>query len=217
MISQKSLAPNRRIASRPSSKTPTSRTKRMTKGRWLALTMAVLFVGAGVIWVIGHFWKDTRMTDVIELQQKLLDPSLSAEDRQSIQDQVHQRMQSLMPELQKKAADGAMVFMQLMIGHMSQVLALPADKRMAAIDEDLDNPMSRMFGGGNRGGDRSGQAKSSSGWPGPQSTDGQRNAFRNQMLSSIPADSRAQFQNYRQLMQARAIQRGITMPGGGPR
>jgi hypothetical protein len=181
------------------------------------LTVAVLFAGAGLVWVIGHFWKDTRMADVIELREKLLDPSLSAEDRQLIQDQVQRRMQSLMPELQKKAADGGMVFLQLMIGHMNQVLALPADKRMAAIDQDLDNPMSRMFGGGKGGGDRSGQTKGSSGWPGPQSTDAQRNAFRNQMLSSIPADSRAQFQNYRQLMQARAIQRGINIPGGGPR
>jgi hypothetical protein len=188
----------------------------MTKGRGLALTVAVLFAGAGLVWVIGHFWKDTRMADVIELREKLLDPSLSAEDRQSIQDQVHRRMQSLMPELQKQAADGGMVFLKLMIGHMSQVLALPDDKRMAAVDRDLDT-MSKMFGGGKDGGDRSGQAKGTSGWAGRQSTDAQRSAFRNQMLSSIPADSRAQFQIYTQLMQARAIQRGINMPGGGPR
>ncbi len=219
MISPKSVAPNRHIASRPLRKPTSSQTRRMTKGRWLALTVAVLFGGAGMVWVIGHFWKDTRMADVIELQQKLLDPSISAEDRQSIQDQVHQRMQSLMPELQKKAADGGMVFMQLMIGHMSQVLALPDDKRMAAVDRDLDNmqSMSKMFGGGKGTGDRGGQTKGSPGWPGRQSTDGQRNAFRNQMLSSIPADSRAQFQIYTQLMQVRAIQRGISMPGGGPR
>lgn len=216
MISPKSLAPNSRITSRPLSKPPSSRAKRMTKDRWLALTVAVLFAGAGLVCIIGHFWKDTRMADVIQLREKLLDPSLSAEDRQSIQGQVQQRMQSLMPELQKKAADGGMVFLQLMIGHMSQVLALPDDKRIAAMDRDLDT-MSKMFGGGKGGGDRSGQTKGSSGWPGPQSTDAQRNAFRNQMLSSIPADSRAQFQNYRQLMQARAIQRGINIPGGGPR
>jgi hypothetical protein len=219
MISPKSLAPNRRIASRPAAVTASSRTKRMSKRRWLALTVAVFFAGAGLVCIIGHFWKDTRMADVIQLREKLLDPSLSAEDRQSIRDQVQQRMQSLMPELQKKAADGSMVFMQIIIGHMSQVLALPADKRMAAVDKDLDSmqSMSRMFGGGKQSGVQNGQAKGSSAWPGPQSTEAQRNAFRNQMLSSIPADSRAQFQNYRQLMQARAIQRGINIPGGGPR
>jgi hypothetical protein len=215
MISPNSPVLTRRIVSRPAAKTLSSRTKRMTKGRWLAL-VAILFAGAGLVWVIGHFWKDTRMADVIELQEKLLDPSLSAEDRQSVQDQVHQRMQSLMPELQKKAADGGMVFMQLMIGHVNQVLALPSDKRMAEVDRDLDNmqSMSKMFGGGKGGGYQGGQTKGSPGWPGRQSTDGQRNAFRNQMLSSIPAESRAQWQIYTQLMQARAIQRGINMPGG---
>src|SRR5947199_387651 len=114
MISPKSRTPNRPIANRPLPKAPNPQAKRMTKRRWLVLTVAVL------------------------------------------------------------------------------------------------------FGGGKQGGDQSGQAKGSPGWPGPQSTDGQRNAFRNQMLSSIPADSRAQFQNYRQFMQARAIQRGINSPWGGP-
>jgi hypothetical protein len=219
MISPKNLAPNLRVASRPLPKAIPPKTRRMTNGRWLASAAAMLVAGVGLVWIVGHFWKDTRIADMIELQEKLLDPSLSAEDRQAIQENIHRRQESLMPELRKKVMDGSVVFMELMIGHMNQVLALPDDKRMAAVDQDLDNmkSMSRMFG---RPSDRASSSKDSkppsSNWPGAQSTDAQRTAFRNQLLSSIPADSRAQFQIYSQVMQARAMQRGIDFPPGGP-
>jgi hypothetical protein len=41
---------------------------------------------------------------------------------------------------------------------------------------------------------------------------GQKNAWRNRMLSSIPASSKAGFTQWYQLMQVRAQQRGMTTP-----
>jgi hypothetical protein len=216
MISPQLVRPDRRVATRP-----VSRPSRMTTRRRLTLAVAALAVILGLIWAVGHFGRDTRMADINELREKLLDPSLAAEDRQTIQDEVHRRMQALLPELQKQTADGGTAFLQFWIAHMKDVIDLPDDKRMAAIDQDIDNmkSMSKWFrGGGPPGGkgsqsDRPASSQGSggrgSGWPGAQSTEAQRNAFHNRLLSSIPADSRARLQIYMQLMQVRIIQRGI--------
>jgi hypothetical protein len=200
----------------------------------------MLLFGGSVAWAVIHFSKDRRFDDLAALREKLLDPLLTKEKREEIQDEIQQRRESLMPEVQKKAADSSAIFMQMMTTHMKQVLALPKDQVMAAVDRDIDNmeSMRQMFGQMGRGnrqggqGDAKGNAKNGDrpstgrnddsrgggpggrppGMGGPMGTDAQRAAFRNQMLSSIPADTRATFTTYVQLFQARAGQRGINMP-----
>ena len=185
--------------------------KRTAKRGWInGAIAAVAIVGLG-IWIVAHFGRDTRMSELADLRAKLLDPSLSPQDRQDTQDEIRGIQQSLAPEIQKKAAGGAAAFTQLMSAHVKQVLALPEDQRMAAVDHDIDmmRSMGTMFGGrgpqqpnGQNAGGRAG------GWGG-RGSNAQRNAFRNLMLSSIPAETRAQFQIYMQLVQVRTIQRGM--------
>ena len=216
MASTKIMSPLRRIGANsadPANAKP-SAAKPMTKRRWVIAVGIGLPVVVGLaIWIIVHFGRDDRMADLAELRARLLDPSISQQDRQEIQDEIRRIQQSLMPEVQKKTADGLAAFIQLMSAHAKQVLSLPADQRMAAIDRDIDNErsMGAMFGG--RGNQRPNGQKDAAGrpggWPGSQATDAQRNAFRNRLLSTLPAETRAGVQLYMQLMQARKIQRGI--------
>ena len=166
------------------------------------------------IWIVAHFGKDNRMAELADLRGRLLDPSISQQERQEIQDEMRRIQQSLMPEVQRKAADGAAAFVQLMSAHVKQILSLPADKQMEAVDRDIDmmRSMGTAFGGrganSNQGSSQNNTGGRPGGWGG-QGTDAQRNAFRNQMLSAIPAETRAEFQTYMQLMQVRRIQRGM--------
>jgi hypothetical protein len=68
-----------------------------------------------------------------------------------------------------------------------------------------------------QGGPGGGQGGGQRGFGGPGGPGGQPNQWRNRMLSSMPAESRATGGIMRQLMQARAEQRGITLPQWGPR
>ena len=115
--------------------TEPSAAKPTTKRRWMIVAGIGLVLVVGLaIWIIVHFGRDNRMADLAELRVRLLDPSISQQDRQEIQDEIRRIQQSLMPEVQKKTADGLAAFIQLMSAHAKQVLSLPADQRMAAID-----------------------------------------------------------------------------------
>lgn len=214
MASTKMMSPLARITSKSSAAPKATRPteKRTVKRGWIIAAIAAVAVVGLAIWIITHFGKDTRISDLAELRARLLDSSLSQQDRQEVQDEIRRIQQSLAPEIQKKAVDGAAAFTQLMSAHVKQVLALPEDQRMAAIDQDIETmrSMGTMFG--NRGAQQpNGQKDSGSrpgGWGG-QGTDAQRNAFRNQMLSTIPAETRTDFQIYMQLVQVRRIQRGM--------
>ena len=79
----------------------------MTKRRWVIAVEIGLPVVVGLaIWIIVHFGRDDRMADLAELRARLLDPSISQQDRQEIQDEIRRLQQSLMPEVQNRAADG---------------------------------------------------------------------------------------------------------------
>ena len=216
MAMTKILSPLKRIGANSAAPTKvkqsagTPRTKRRSM---IAVGIGLVIVVGVAIWIIVHFGRDNRMAELADLRARQLDPSISQQERQEIEDQIRRIQQSLIPEVQNKAADGFAAFIQLMSTHAKQVLSLPEDRRMAAIDRDIDNErsMGAMFGG--RGNQQPNSQKDAAGrpgfWPGPQATDAQRNAFRNRMLSTLPAETRAAVQNYMQLMQARRIQRGM--------
>jgi hypothetical protein len=107
------------------------------------------------------------------------------------------------------------------------VMSLPDDQRMAEIDKDLDKQQGfRSFmqmASGNKdggkpdspppGGAGAGGSSAGSGSPGPPMVGSRNDADRkqrtNSFLSSIPVENRVQWNQYRQLMQVRSIQRGL--------
>ncbi|HEY2148588.1 MAG TPA: hypothetical protein VGH32_11660, partial [Pirellulales bacterium] len=145
MASTKMMSPLERIAGKsptvqssavPKAALPAA--KQTAKRRWVIAAVAAVAVAGLAIWIIAHFGKDTRISDLADLRARLLDSSLTQQDRQGVQDEIRRIQQSLAPEIQKKAVDGAAAFMQLMSAHVKQVLALPDDQRMAAVDQDIE-------------------------------------------------------------------------------
>jgi hypothetical protein len=181
---------------------------RMTKRSWAVVLVAILIVGAGAVWAWGYFAaepRDPRVAEIGAMWAKMKD--LPEKDRFAKMGEIFKKFSALPPDLQRKLQEEGMkrgASSGMMGPDVRKLLALPIDKRNAEIDKQLDQMLAMqkmmalmpkngaMFGGGGAG--------------------GQKNAWRNRMLSSIPASSKAGMTQWYQLMQVRAQQRGVTMP-----
>ncbi|HEV2971761.1 MAG TPA: hypothetical protein VGY55_17435 [Pirellulales bacterium] len=210
----------RSVAGRSDSNGPPSKKKRMTKGRWILLASALVLGGIGVAWAAGYFGPDSRLAELKELQAKIADPLLSDQDKRAFGTEMRKKVESLPQNLQQKVfQEMGSQFMKVQLKHVGDILAMPPEKQAAELDKDLDRiaAMSKQFEQMSKANPGSSGNGGPPGFPSAQATDAQRAAFRNQMLSSIPADTRAQFTTFFQLLQARASQRGIPLPQFGPR
>jgi hypothetical protein len=192
------------------------RGSRMTKKRWALLAIAILIVGTGAVWASGYFDRDPRLVEIGEMWTKIKD--VPEKDRFAKMGEIFKKVSDLPPDLQQKLRDEAMKRGPPpgMGGpDVGKLLALPIDKRNAEIDKQLDAMLERQkqFEQMQKSAGQQG-----AGAPGPSmfgGGGGQPNAFRNRMLSSIPASSKAAWTQWGQLMKARANERGITMPNWG--
>jgi hypothetical protein len=213
----KTSLPKAALAKRAAPSYSLPKQKRMTRGRWAALISVLLIVGLGAAWLMGMFGPDPRLAELRDLRAKAENQSLSEKDRRALFDEMRKKWQELPEDVRQKAMQNAGPRMMNRGPKVSEVLAMPADKRNAALDKEIDRMMEREKQREEAAKNGQGQAGGPpAGFQPPNQ--GQMNQWRNRMLSSVPADSRASFGIYRQLMQARAEQRGITLPGpGGPR
>jgi hypothetical protein len=211
----KSSLPKAALAKRAAPNYSLPKQNRMTRGRWAALISVLLIVGLGAAWLMGLFGFESRLAELSDQRARIADKSLSDNDRRAIFDEMRKKWQALPEDVRQKAMQNAGPRMMMNRGpKVSEVLAMPVDKRNAALDKQIDDMLKRQAEMAKNGQGQAGGPPA--GFQPPNQ--GQMNQWRNRMLSSIPADSRASFGIYRQLMQARAEQRGITLPGpGGPR
>jgi hypothetical protein len=185
---------------------------RMTKKQWAVVGVAILIVGAGAVWASGILRNpDARLAEIKEMWAKVKD--VPENERWEKRREIARMQSELPPAEQRKLAEESMA------RRLNALLSLPPDKRTAEIDKQLDGivAMQKMFAGTqNAGGAGGGQGGAQQG---PQMAGGggggQPNAFRNSMLSRIPASSKAAWTQWGQLVQVRAQQRGITMPNWG--
>jgi hypothetical protein len=176
-----------------------------------ALLAAIAVVGVGVAYALGCFDTDTRLVEVRQLQAKLIDhaPKSGQDNKEklAVLGDLFKKVSSLPPDLRKAAGDG---FRQVIIQHVNDVLAMPPDMQTAQLDKDIDFMRAVEQEIAQRRADsQTGQNPSGTG------SAADRAARHNQMLSSVPADTRAQWTTYMQLMQARASQRGVSLSGFG--
>jgi hypothetical protein len=188
--------------------------------RCAGLMLAIGISGVGVAYALGCFDADPRLSEVRDLQSKLIDraaqPGSDVKERVAVLGDLFKKVSSLPPDLRKAAGAG---FQEAMVQHVHDVLAMPADEQAAQLDKDIDFAVAiqqeiakhraEMQASQNSGGAPSGGNRPTSA--------ADRAARRNQMLSSVPASVRAQWTTYMQLMQVRATERGVTLSGLGPR
>jgi hypothetical protein len=189
-------------------------------GRRVAIAVAILFL-AVVAWAI-FFRHGDRVAAVESLQAKMDDKNLSWDDRRALSRQVRDQERKLSPdERDKLRALQEDRFGGRFEQRLKSFFAKSPEDQTKDLDKQIDDMMKnangnggggRGFGGGGRGGFGGGGGA------------GNSNAGRNRRLSSTPADTKAERQMGRQLGQVyqsmlnnRASQRGITLPGGGPR
>jgi hypothetical protein len=199
--------PGKRVAA--VRKLPAAKTSqpRMTKNRWALVLVAILILGAGVVWAVGYFNRGAQVAEIREMWANV--KNVPENERWDKMREIGRKQSELPPAEQQKLRE------EQMTRSLNAMLSLPPDKRMAEIDKQLDriDAMQKMFAANAGGGQGGAQGGAQQGPPMPGGGGGgQPNAFRNRMLSSFPASSKAAFQQWRQLMQVRAQQRGITMP-----
>jgi len=190
----------------------------MTRGRAIGLIVLLMITCLGAAWFTGLIGPDSRLAEIRDLQAKLGDQSLSDKDRRAVFEEMRTKMDALPEDARRKLWEDRRGQGPRMGVSPSKLLAMPEDKRNAELDKMLDRMVdfqkqAAKNGQGGPGGP-GGRGPGGPGGGGPGG--GQQNQWRNRMLSSMPAENRATWSIMRQLMQARAEQRGISM-GGPPR
>jgi hypothetical protein len=184
--------------------------RRFGQSRWTKVAAVLLVVGIGAgVWAWTHR-SDPQLAELTDLRKKMIDPSLSKEDRQELGREMRTKFEALSPE--QRDADHHRAhpeFEKMMAKKVSDFFSLPPDKRNAALDQEIDR-MEEI---------RKRVKEMSKGGAPPAGATAMHSApadARNQVLSSISADLRAEMTTYSELLRARASQRGIAMPPGGP-
>jgi hypothetical protein len=212
------------------------------KGRWIIAVVCFLFVATGaavaVAYALHRPVTDPRLTEVRTMRDEFLTDGKLPDMRNPLNmikvAAIAAKVIAMPPDLQQK-------FMrESMAARMRLVMSLPNDQMMAEIDKDIALGQGmRKFGpmrgpdkdggksdssakssgpSGAAGGTGSGAAPAQSGQAGgppvgPR-TDAQRKQWINSMLSSVPPENRAQWNQYQQLTKMRALQTGQTLPNG---
>jgi hypothetical protein len=190
--------------------------------RILAWTFAGIAVfGVGVAYALGCFDPNPKIAVQQELTTKLTAVGEESDNRQrlSLMKDVGEKIRSLPEELRRPLGEQ---MQKMMTQHINRVMAMAPAEQAAAMDKDIELIQMMSKEVEKRRAEKAAQQGDKSG--GGRGDPNQSNAGRNRMLSSIPADQRANWSNNRQLFQAyqvmlqnRATQRGIAFPAIGQR
>jgi hypothetical protein len=190
----------------------------------IAGLLALAGSGVGIAYCCGYFGPDSRLQEVRAKNAEVLAAikTDTTDNDQKVAKIVEARKQmEALPEGLRKTAmeEGGKLMMTMMANRAKEVLAMPPTEQTAALDKDIDfmqnmrkafmaaQPASSSTSAGS-GPPRGGPG----GRPNPDSPEAKK--WKNSFLSSVPAETRVQMGQYRELLAARAMQRGITMSGG---
>jgi hypothetical protein len=185
----------------------------MSRNKKTVLALAILLGLGTMAWALLPAGPDPQLVKVQQLQQKLFDPDAKFPDadrrkefREEVEKLTPEQRESLMRE-----NPFAKRMQQTVVGYFD----LPEDKRVAALDKEIDRfekfrkEMEKRRGSGDRP-------------PGPPGgfgnrgnmSEGQQNEMRKRMLDNTSPQQRAMFSEYMQQMQDRRKQRGMPTMGG---
>jgi len=203
----------------------------MNKKTWISCSIGLVLLLLLGAWASGMFSPDPQVTEIQSLREKLRAPEtekLPPEERRKLWEAMREKMQAL-PEDQRREMfqAGRQVFQERMGKRVTEFFALPKEKRMAALDKQIDEmeawrrqrEQQNAGRGGNRGNGNATQANGSSPrgnasrgrrprGQGPQA-ELARNQRRKSRLDNTDPKMRAQMREYRRLMEERRRARGL--------
>lgn len=200
-------------------------------GRWVAVGVVILLLGLMAAWLMGwlRFSTDPRVLEIQRMQAEMQDslfknggPAtlVEASAAMASMGQIREKVEALPPGLRKQVErSGGNVFRSAMRARIDAYFSLPADKRQAELDRQIDQEeMMRKaaelagFGGSRRerdGNAAAGSGTSGRGGPPSGGSEEDRNRWRKQIIDSTTPEQRAEYVEYRQAMEQRRQQRGM--------
>jgi hypothetical protein len=206
--------------------------------------------GFGAVWAWNYMGKQAKLAKLNEMRDKMKDPSLTDADRQALWAENRQLLDGLSRDDRRAffTQGGGFGRGRNEEDRMKKFLAMTPAEQTAQLDKDIDRMLAdqkdrearrkqredaaaKADASGKQADDKGGDNGGKDGGSGQSGqtakTDAQKKLDRNSRLSSMPPQQRVQWsqnrelnQAYRNMMQARASQRGVTLPqfgGGGPR
>lgn len=193
----------------------------MTKRNWIIVSLVLVCTLTLGAWAYGMFSPNPQVAAIQELRSKLDSPDakkMPREERHKLRAELRKKFEEL-PEDQRREmmSKGHGDFQAHMQKRMDELFTLPPEKRTAAIDKMIDEGESRQRKRSERGANKTagnrGQGGGPGGWGrrgggGPQSENA-RNERRKRMMANTTPKQRAQFQEFRRLVENRRRERGL--------
>lgn len=187
----------------------------MNKQRVIMSGVTILLVVLAAAWAMGYLSGDPAVAELQQLRDQMRDASDT--ERQQLRDQFRERMGNLTDaqrDVFRQAGRGQ--WQQFAQQRMDEFFALPQAEQKQRLDEMINRMVARQNERernpqvGNRGdrGNRGG---------GRNMTEGQRDQRRKERIARTDPKSRAQFDQFRRMLNDRRQERGLPATGGGGR
>lgn len=184
----------------------------MNKRRITVAAIAALLLAVGGAWALGMFHRtDPQVAELQEMRSQLFaDREVPREERRQQFSEFRQRLDNLSEEQRQQFwQSGRGEWMRRVEERMDEFFALAPEEQQQRLDEIIDRMIERRESRdqnprpeGRRGG---------RGWGGWQNmTDAQRDARRKQRLDRTTPKMRAQFTEFRRMMNDRLEERGLS-------
>lgn len=197
-------------------------------GRWvlgIALAVLLMLIVLCVAWFMGwlRFATDPRVVEIQRMQTEMRESVfknggprtlVEASTAMASMGQIREKIEALPPDLKRQVErSGGNFFRSAMRARVDAYFALPADKRRAELDRQIDQEemmrkAAELVGLG-RGQREGGGDAAPRGGPPRSSSEEDRNRWRKQIIDSTTPEQRAEYVEYRQAMEQRRQQRGM--------
>ncbi len=199
--------------------------------RWIVGAMVVLLAGVGIAWAVGVFSTDPRLKEIGNLRAQMDDQNLTDEQRGALFGQLRDKMDAL-PENLRASMRGNRrggFDNSRMMKHLDDLFAMSAADRDAALQKEVERQLEREkrdqerqatnnAASGTDSGNGSNGNGNNKGGGGPggrrTQTDAQKMANSQRRIENQSPQSRAAMGVYKQMVEQKAQQMGVSIKMG---
>jgi hypothetical protein len=187
----------------------------MEKRNWVISGVVFLLLLVVAAWVLGWFGADPAIAKLQEIGEQMSEPNLPDAQRDQLRDQFRQQMQSLSEDQRRAFFNSNRDQWQARSQQrMDQFFAMPKTEQIKQLDQTIkrmSQPRTNQPGGGR--GNAGGGGRGPGGGRGM--TESQREERSKRRLDGSTPKMRAQYSEYRRMLDQRAQQLGVNLPNNG--